>query len=90
MPPPKRRSSSSSSGSRTWSGRALFPPPTMMGARNRWTSSTSPALKASAARCGPPTVRSRSADAFSRRTASGSKSRSTLVLVVSTVSSVLE
>jgi hypothetical protein len=47
-------------------------------------------LEAWAARSGPPTVRSRSADAFSCRTASGSKSRSIRVAAVDIVSSVLE
>ena len=67
-----------------------MPPPTTIGERNSWHSSTSPARNALAARPGPPTVRSASADAFSRRTASGSKSRSIRVLAVATVSSVLE
>src|SRR5512139_1853925 len=62
MPLPKRRSSSSSSSSRTSAGSDCLPPPTMIGAMNRWHSSTNPALNALAARLGPPTVRSRSAD----------------------------
>ena len=53
-------------------------------------SSTSPASKAWAASSGPPTARSRSAAAFSCRTASGSKSRSIRVLALDAVSSVLE
>ena len=67
-----------------------MPPPTTTGVTNRWHSSTNPALNAWAARSGPPTVRSRSADAFSCRTASGSKSRSIRVLALDTVSSVVE
>src|SRR6266516_182313 len=62
----------------------------MNGVRNSWYSSTNPALIASAARWGPPTVRSRPADAFICRTASGSKSRSIRVLALETASSVLE
>ena len=43
-----------------------------------------------AARCAPPTVRSRPAASFSLRTWSGSKSRSTRVLAVSGAWSVVE
>ena len=53
-------------------------------------SSTSPAFSASAARPGPPTLRSAPAAAFSCRTASGSKSRSIRVLALETASSVRE
>ena len=55
MPLPKRRSSSSSSFRRTLLGRDCLPPPTTMGATNRWHSSTNPALIAWAASSGPPT-----------------------------------
>ena len=58
--------------------------------RNRWNSSTSPALIAWAARPGPPTLMSRSRRAFICRTASGSKARSIRVLALATVSSVVE
>ena len=67
-----------------------MPPPTTIGATNRWHSSTNPAANAWAARPGPPTARSRPADAFICRTASGSKSRSIRVLALDTASSVLE
>ena len=56
MPLPKRRSSSISSFTRTSLGRDRVPPPTTMGARNRWISSTNPASIAWAARSGPPTL----------------------------------
>jgi hypothetical protein len=90
MPLPKRRSSSSSSFRRTLLGRDCLPPPTTIGARNRWHSSTNPALIAWAARSGPPTLMSRPAYAFICRTASGSKSRTIRVLALKTVFSVLE
>jgi hypothetical protein len=45
-------------------GRAAVPPPTTIGVRKRWHSSTSPALSACPARWAPPTVRSRSARVF--------------------------
>ena len=67
-----------------------MPPPTTTGATNRWHSSTSPAASAWAASSGPPTQMSRPADAFSRRTASGSKSRSIRVRALDTASSVVE
>lgn len=60
------------------------------GHESSWSSSTRPAASASAARPGPPTVRSWSAVSFSRRTAAGSSSRSSRVLAVETPSSVLE
>lgn len=55
-----------------------------------WHSSTSPALNACAARVDPPTVKSLAADAFVSRTESGSKRRSSRVLVVETTCSVAE
>src|SRR5215212_5549929 len=51
-PPSKRRSSSSSSSRRTFAGSARLPPPTKLGATNRWYSSTNPASRAWAARSG--------------------------------------
>ena len=78
----------SSRPTRTSSGSALVPPPTMTGARMRWSSSTRPALSACPARCGPPTVRLRSSVALSRRTASGSNSGSILVRTLETSASV--
>ena len=66
---PKWRSSSSSSFTRTFLGRTGLPPPTMMGAMNRWHSSTNSAQIAWAARSGPPTLVSRSANAFIPRIA---------------------
>jgi hypothetical protein len=71
-------------------GRARWPPPTTMGERNRWISSTNPAPIAWAASSAPPTLRSRSAAAFICRTVSGSKACSSLVLGLDTASSVLE
>ncbi len=63
-------------------------PPTTMGQTNSWHSSTSPALKACAARFAPPTVRSVLAAAFSSCTAVGSKWRSSRVLAVDTAARV--
>ena len=53
-------------------------------------SSTSPALKACAARCAPPTVRSLVAEAFMRRTDAGSKRCSSRVFAVGTAARVVE
>jgi hypothetical protein len=90
LPLPNRRSSTSSSRSRTRSGKKRLPPPTTTGQTNSWYSSTSPAVIAWAPRVGPPTVRSRSAAAFSCRTAPGSKSGSIRVLVVAAAGRVVE
>ena len=60
-------------------GSAGLPPPTTMGQTNSWHSSTSPALRACAARFAPPTMRSLLAAAFSSCTAVGSKWRSSWV-----------
>ena len=76
VPAAKRRSCRSSSGRRTPSGSTRVPPPTTCGTRNSRSSSTSPAPSACAASSGPPTPRSLVAEAFSRRTSSGSKARS--------------
>src|ERR1035437_5842190 len=70
-----RRSSRSSSCARTLSGRARLPPPTTIGHKNRWHSSTSPAPIAWPASSAPPTVMSAPEDCLSRRTASRSNSR---------------
>src|ERR1035437_4050301 len=51
-----RRSSRSPSCARTLSGRARLPPPTTIGHKNRWHSSTSPAPIAWPASSAPPTV----------------------------------
>src|SRR6266508_4087468 len=67
-----------------------LPPPTTIGVRNRWYSSTNPASIAWAARSGPPTLISAPACAFICRIDRGSKSRSSRVLTLDTVSSVLE
>jgi hypothetical protein len=71
-------------------GKKCLPPPTATGVTNRWYSSTNPALIAWAARCGPPTLRSRPAAAFIILTASGSKCLSTRVLALKALSSVVE
>jgi S1-C subfamily serine protease len=89
-PPANRRSSTSSSTRRTSSGSARVPPPTTTGTTNRPSSSTRPARSAAPARVGPPTLRSRAEASFSRRTASGSSSRSRRVRAVETASSVRE
>jgi hypothetical protein len=60
---------------RAWSGMERVPPLTMTGTRSMWHSSTRPARIAWAASSGPPTLRSRSAAALIRRTASGSEPR---------------
>jgi hypothetical protein len=67
-----------------------LPPPTATGTRNTWHSSTSPTRKAWQASSGPPTARSRTAAAFNYRIALASKSRSSLVLALKTVSSGFE
>lgn len=71
-------------------GQRWLPPPTRTGRMNSWHSSTSPALRACAARCGPPTVRSLVAVAFMSSTEAGSKVRSSRVLAVDTASKVVE
>jgi hypothetical protein len=60
------------------------------GQMNNWHSSTSPALKACAARFGPPTMRSLLAAAFSSCTAPRSKRRSSRVLAVDAAARVVE
>jgi hypothetical protein len=75
----KRHSSTNPRSSRTPSGKNRFPLPTTTGQTIIWNSSTRPALIACAASSGPSTVMSCSASALSRRTASGSNSRSILV-----------
>ena len=61
---------------RTSAGKARLPPPTITGARRSWISSTSPAASACPASAAPPMPTSASTLCFSRRIASGSKSRS--------------
>ncbi len=90
MPLSKRCSPASSSSRRTSSGKEGLPPPTRMGATNRWNSSTSPALIAWAASWGPPMLMSWSADPFICRMVSGLNSRSMRVRELETSPRVLE
>src|SRR5436190_14417322 len=83
-PFPNRRSSRNSRWPRLPLGSAGLPPPMITGQTKSRHSSTSPALKACAARCAPPTVRSLVAEAFMSRTDAGSKRCSSRVLAVCT------
>jgi hypothetical protein len=62
-----------------------LPPPTMIGVRKSWHSSTKPAAIALLASSAPPNVMSRSAESLSRAIAAGSNSRSIRVRALDSV-----